>query len=112
MSASFVPHPSPGEPNNQTRSLTRSRHTRTQAARRGEKCGGGRESERAKRTLEGLAELVAVVGDGRDGGGDGERRHAGDLEMGDAEAEAEAEAGGIECASAGEERRPGRTGSG
>lgn len=58
--------------------------------------------------MEGLAELVAVVGDGRDGGGDGERRHAGDLEMGDAEAEA----GGIECASAGEERRPGRTGSG
>jgi hypothetical protein len=36
--------------------------------------GEGTEGE-GRRTCEGLAELLAVLGDGRDSGGDGEGRH-------------------------------------
>jgi hypothetical protein len=61
MSFSLVPQPA----------IDRKRGARQSSARAAsEECDRGRSG-----TFEGLVELLAVLGDGRHGGGDGERRH-------------------------------------
>jgi hypothetical protein len=97
MSASFVPHPARTPPRGGGQTHVQRPHDRVTAAasqgphvpwitkcrQHGETKGGRGRCARARvqerrglgLTLERLAELLAVVGDGRDGGGDLERRH-------------------------------------